>query len=98
LPAGDIHLWLCPHGDSGDPALDATYRALLTPQELQQKDRFHFPRDRHRYLLTRVLVRTVLSRYAPDQGERTGASPPAPSAAPNRWARTSKKRVAWTST
>ncbi|MDQ0073664.1 4'-phosphopantetheinyl transferase [Variovorax boronicumulans] len=65
LPAGDIHLWLCPHGDSGDPALDATYRALLTPQELQQKDRFHFPRDRHRYLLTRVLVRTILSRYAP---------------------------------
>ena len=65
LPAGDIHLWLCPHGDSGDPALDATYRALLTPQELQQKDRFHFSRDRYRYLLTRVLVRTMLSRYAP---------------------------------
>jgi len=65
LPAGDIHLWLCPHGESGDPSLEATYRALLTPQELQQKDRFHFARDRHRYLLTRVLVRSVLSRYAP---------------------------------
>ncbi|MGJ7605336.1 4'-phosphopantetheinyl transferase family protein [Variovorax sp. LT1R20] len=65
LPAGDIHLWFCPHGDSGDPALEASYRALLTPQELQQKDRFHFARDRHRYLLTRVLVRTILSRYAP---------------------------------
>ncbi|MCR6476680.1 4'-phosphopantetheinyl transferase superfamily protein [Variovorax sp. ZS18.2.2] len=65
LPAGDIHLWFCPHGESGDPALDASYRALLTPQELQQKDRFHFARDRHRYLLTRVLVRTILSRYAP---------------------------------
>lgn len=65
LPAGDIHLWLCPYGDSGDPALDASYRALLTPQELAQRDRFHFARDRHRYLLTRVLVRTILSRYAP---------------------------------
>jgi 4'-phosphopantetheinyl transferase len=65
LPAGDIHLWLCPHGEAGDPALDAVYHALLTPQELLQKDRFHFARDRHRYLLTRVLVRSVLSRYAP---------------------------------
>ncbi|MDH6168365.1 4'-phosphopantetheinyl transferase [Variovorax boronicumulans] len=65
LPAGDIHLWFCPRGESGDPALEATYRALLTPQELQQKDRFHFARDRHRYLLTRLLVRSVLSRYAP---------------------------------
>lgn len=67
LPAGDIHLWFCPHGEAGDPALDAAYRALLTPQELQQKDRFHFARDRYRYLLTRVLVRSVLSRYAPVQ-------------------------------
>lgn len=65
LPAGDIHLWLCPHGESGDPALAAAYRMLLTPQERQQEDRFHFARDRHRYLLTRALVRTVLSRYAP---------------------------------
>ncbi|WP_080898348.1 4'-phosphopantetheinyl transferase family protein [Variovorax paradoxus] len=65
LPAGEIHLWFCPHGESSDAALEATYRALLTPQELQQKDRFHFARDRYRYLMTRVLVRSVLSRYAP---------------------------------
>ena len=28
-------------------------------------ERFHFENDRHRYLITRALVRTVLSRYAP---------------------------------
>ncbi|MDP9901721.1 4'-phosphopantetheinyl transferase family protein [Variovorax ginsengisoli] len=46
-------------------ASTAACRALLTPQELAQQDRFHFARDRHRYLLTRALVRSVLSRYAP---------------------------------
>lgn len=65
LPAGEIHLWLCPHGDSVDPTFEASYRALLTLEELQQKDRFHFARDQHRYLLTRTLVRSILSRYAP---------------------------------
>jgi 4'-phosphopantetheinyl transferase len=41
------------------------YRALLSPPELQAQQRFHFEKDRHRYLVTRALVRTVLSRYAP---------------------------------
>jgi 4'-phosphopantetheinyl transferase len=64
LPAGDIHLWFCFHGESDDLALDATYRSLLTHEELAQEARYHFPRDRRRHLLTRILVRTVLSRYA----------------------------------
>jgi 4'-phosphopantetheinyl transferase len=38
---------------------------LLTAEELSKQERFHFARDRHRYLLTRTLVRSVLSRYAP---------------------------------
>lgn len=41
------------------------YRTLLSPPELQAQQRFHFEKDRHRYLVTRALVRTVLSRYAP---------------------------------
>ena len=67
LPPGEIHLWFCRHGESGDPALEAACRALLEPHELARTARFHFQRDRHRHLLTRVLVRTVLSRYAPVQ-------------------------------
>lgn len=67
LPSGEIHLWLCFHGDAGSAALTAACRALLTTQELSKQERFHFARDRHRYLLTRTLVRSVLSRYAPVQ-------------------------------
>ncbi|MET3492980.1 4'-phosphopantetheinyl transferase family protein [Variovorax boronicumulans] len=65
LPEGDIHLWFCLHGEAGSAESTAACRALLTPQDQSKHDRFHFARDRHRYLLTRALVRSVLSRYAP---------------------------------
>jgi 4'-phosphopantetheinyl transferase len=67
LPAGDIHLWFCFHGDSSSAKLTEACRTLLTPEDQSKHDRFHFARDRHRYLLTRTLVRSVLSRYAPVQ-------------------------------
>jgi 4'-phosphopantetheinyl transferase len=47
------------------PALLQRYWYLLTETEKSQARRFHFPADQHRYLVTRVLLRTVLSRYAP---------------------------------
>lgn len=65
LPANEIHLWFCFHGDAGSSELTAACRALLSAQELSKQERFHFARDRHRHLLTRTLVRSVLSRYAP---------------------------------
>jgi len=45
--------------------LTVRYRDFLDEEERRQEQRFHFARDRHRYLLTRALVRTVLSRYIP---------------------------------
>lgn len=59
-PALDV--WLV-QDDIADPGLHAEYRRLLTPEEREQEHRFHFARDRRRYLVTRALVRTVLSRY-----------------------------------
>jgi 4'-phosphopantetheinyl transferase len=61
-----VDLWLVlpgivPPGEE----LVARYRALLSEREKAQELSFHFARDRHRFLLTRALVRTVLSRYAP---------------------------------
>lgn len=47
-----------------DPALLARYRQLLTEEERGRQLRFHFEQDRHRYLITRALLRTTLSRYA----------------------------------
>lgn len=73
LPADEIHLWCAyadTHIDNGhntapDAALCQSYRALLTEAERSQESRFRFAEDAGRYLLTRALVRTVLSRYAP---------------------------------
>jgi 4'-phosphopantetheinyl transferase len=64
LDSGQIHLWLAYLGEITDPRLLAEYRTLLSEEELQRQQRFHFQRDRHRYLVTHALVRTVLSRYA----------------------------------
>ncbi len=46
-----------------DERLHAVYRELLNEEEKAQEPRFYFARDRRRYLVTRALVRTVLSRY-----------------------------------
>jgi 4'-phosphopantetheinyl transferase len=63
ITSGEIHLWLTLYDEiSGEGLLD-DYRALLNPAEKEQESRFCFARDRHRYLVTRTLVRTVLSRY-----------------------------------
>jgi 4'-phosphopantetheinyl transferase len=68
LPTSDLHLWMARVEDAVDRGLMEAYRALLSPAEAAQAGRFAFERDRRRYLVTRALVRSVLSRYA--QGRR----------------------------
>ena len=65
LSQGDVHLWVVYPNQIFNPALLAGYRSLLDRSERGQEARFRFAIDRHRYLLTRALVRLVLSRYAP---------------------------------
>ena len=64
LPDSEIHLWCAFYAQIDTELLDA-YRPLLSDEESAQAARFYFERDRHRYLATRALVRTVLSQYAP---------------------------------
>lgn len=64
LLPGEIHLWLAYYQALDDGQLLEAYREMLSPQERSQEQRFHFARDRRRYLVTRALQRTVLSRYA----------------------------------
>lgn len=59
-----IDLWLNFYAEVDDEALLARLRRLLSEEERAQEPRFFFADDRRRYLLTRALVRTVLSRYA----------------------------------
>jgi 4'-phosphopantetheinyl transferase len=65
LSEGEVHLWYVRPDDIEDASLLAAYDALLTPAERARRDRYMFERNRREYLLTRALVRTTLSRYAP---------------------------------
>jgi 4'-phosphopantetheinyl transferase len=59
-----VQLWFAFCDQIAEQRLLADYRRLLVEEERQKEARFHFARDRQRYLITRALVRTVLSRYA----------------------------------
>lgn len=67
LTPSEIHLWLAFYDEINEEPLLSAYRDLLNDVEREQEPRFYFARDRRRYLVTRALVRTVLSRYAPIQ-------------------------------
>lgn len=60
---GDVHLYFT-DDDVGDERLLSIYRLLLTPEEQLRHDRFRFERDQRQYLVTRALVRWVLSQHA----------------------------------
>ena len=65
LEPGLIHLWWLDMTQITEPTLLGEYRALLTDAERARELRFHFPEGRKQYMLTRTLVRTTLSRFAP---------------------------------
>ncbi len=65
LEAGNIHLWVCFYNEVEDETLLDRYFSLLSPDEVQQRNRFQFEDDKKRYLLTRASLRTLLSKYAP---------------------------------
>lgn len=65
IETGDIHLWLASYDAFGDADLQNAYRRIISGSEREQESRFYFDKDKRRYLMTRALVRCVLSRYAP---------------------------------
>lgn len=69
LAPGEIHLWFVFYNEIQDRNVLDAYRRILNEEELRQQQRFVFAADRHRYLVTRALVRTVLSRYATTKPE-----------------------------
>lgn len=72
LSSEDIHLYCSFYNEIHDPKLISEYELLLSAEEKSQQKKFRFDDDRKRYLVTRALVRTVLSRYsglAPEEWE-----------------------------
>jgi 4'-phosphopantetheinyl transferase len=59
-----IDLWCTYISEIRDDSLWPRYDALLSEDERARQARFRFARDQRRFLVTRALVRTVLSRYA----------------------------------
>ena len=64
LPRGEAHLWHVQPELLRDAALLRAYDTLMTSGERARGARFIPPAVRHRHLVTRALVRCVLSRYA----------------------------------
>lgn len=60
----EIHLWLLFQPEAESHALLDMYRDLLSDEERQRAGRFHFEKHRNQYVMTRALIRTVLSRYS----------------------------------
>jgi 4'-phosphopantetheinyl transferase len=68
LLAGEVHLWFAfpDEPQLHDPALLEAYRYLMDQGERSRQERYVFARHRHQALVARALVRTTLSRYAPE--------------------------------
>jgi 4'-phosphopantetheinyl transferase len=64
IDCGRVDLW-CAYLDEIPALVIEEYRALLIDSERERAARFHFEPERRRYVVTRALVRTTLSRYAP---------------------------------
>ena len=65
-----IDVWLTYYDEIVDDRQIASLRLLLNAAEVDQERRFYFAEDRKRYLVTRAMVRTLLSRYAPVEPEQ----------------------------
>jgi 4'-phosphopantetheinyl transferase len=63
-PLRDVHVSCAFCDEIRDEALLREYERLLSADERERRSRFVFPHDRHRFLVTRALVRTVLSTHA----------------------------------
>ena len=59
----EIHLWFAFDEQITDAQLLDRYHNLMNEAEGKQQKRFHFKKHRHQYLITRALVRSVLSFY-----------------------------------
>ena len=79
--SAEIHVWLTFCEAISEEHLLVAYRELLNAAEKEEESRFYCPRDRHRYLVTRALVRTELS-VTPQLIRRIGSSPEMPTDGP----------------
>lgn len=61
----NVDLWMVSIADVPDSCCVEGFKAVLTVDERLVHDKFRFPKDRRRYVITRLLARYVLSHYVP---------------------------------
>lgn len=59
----EIHVWFCQPDEVTDATILDGYHSILSTEESDKHDRFHFEKDRHGYLVSHALVRKALSSY-----------------------------------
>ncbi len=59
----EVHVWFSIPGAVTDPGQLAYYKSILSSEEQQRYQRFHFDKDRHLFLVSHALVRKMLSSY-----------------------------------
>lgn len=62
----EVHLWYAYDESITDTALVSQYYEMLNKDEKAKMERLYFDRHKHQYLVTRAMVRTVLSLYEED--------------------------------
>jgi 4'-phosphopantetheinyl transferase len=65
LEPDEIHLHFAFTDEIKNAELLSDYAKLMNSKERQRHRRFIFEKDRHRFLVSRALIRTTLSRYKP---------------------------------
>jgi 4'-phosphopantetheinyl transferase len=65
LVHGHVDLWIARDARLRDAAWIERWWQSLTPEERARVEGMHFPEHRHQQLVTRGMLREVLSRYAP---------------------------------
>jgi 4'-phosphopantetheinyl transferase len=61
LAATDLHVWQTSLDQSTESVTH--FRAILSADERVRADRFHFDRDRRRYIVARGVLRSIIGRY-----------------------------------
>ena len=70
----ETHVWFCFPDEITDKVILDEYLSILSNEEREKYQRFHFKKDSHSYLVSHALVRKVLSRYCNVQPESWGFS------------------------
>ena len=61
LKNSEIHLWYADQADFNDDELESLILHWLTADEKNRYQRYYFDRQRNQFLLSRMVVRSVLS-------------------------------------